>query len=66
LVEDQPLVLLYQNRQLNAFSTRLRDQTTSLSGAFWNVAGWSLAGAGGSGPRNARGTPASAVALTVL
>lgn len=42
LVEDQPLVLLYQNRQLNAFSTRLHNQTTSLSGAFWNVTGWSL------------------------
>jgi peptide/nickel transport system substrate-binding protein len=41
LAEDQPLVLLYQNRQLNAFSTRLHGQTTSLSGAFWNAAGWS-------------------------
>lgn len=42
LAEDQPLVLLYQNRQLNAFGARLHNQTTSPSGAFWNVAGWSL------------------------
>jgi peptide/nickel transport system substrate-binding protein len=42
LVDLQPLVLLYQNRQLNAFSTRLRNQTTSPSGAFWNAAAWSL------------------------
>jgi peptide/nickel transport system substrate-binding protein len=42
LVELQPLLLLYQNRQLNTFSTRLKHQTTSLSGAFWNVGAWSL------------------------
>ena len=41
LYEELPLMLIYQRRQVNAFTTRLRGQTTSLSGAFWNVANWS-------------------------
>jgi peptide/nickel transport system substrate-binding protein len=43
LYRDLPIALIYRRSQLNAFTTRLRGQTTSLSGAFWNVGGWSLA-----------------------
>jgi peptide/nickel transport system substrate-binding protein len=42
LYAETPLLLIYQNRQVSAFSSRLRDQTTSLSGAFWNVGAWSI------------------------
>ncbi|MGA8534293.1 MAG: peptide ABC transporter substrate-binding protein [Candidatus Tumulicola sp.] len=38
-----PIALIYRRAQLNAFSDRLRGQTTSLSGAFWNVGAWTLA-----------------------
>ena len=37
-----PIALIYQRRQVNAFTRRLHGQTTSLSGAFWNVAHWQL------------------------
>lgn len=43
LYRDLPIALIYRRAQLNAFTTRLRGQSTSLSGAFWNVGGWSLA-----------------------
>ncbi|HEY8322153.1 MAG TPA: peptide ABC transporter substrate-binding protein [Candidatus Baltobacteraceae bacterium] len=43
LAAQMPLILTYQGRELNAFSTRLRNQTTSLSTAFWNVGAWTLA-----------------------
>ena len=39
---QMPILLLYQQRQLNVFSMRLQGQTTSLSGAFWNIAHWRL------------------------
>jgi peptide/nickel transport system substrate-binding protein len=42
LYDELPIVLLYQRRQINTFTTRLHGQTTSLSGAFWNAGGWSL------------------------
>ena len=42
LYAELPIALIYQRRQVNAFSKRLRGQTTSLSGAFWNVAQWRL------------------------
>lgn len=42
LAVQMPLILTYQGRELNAFSTRLCGQTTSLSTAFWNVGAWSL------------------------
>lgn len=38
-----PVALIYQRPQFNAFTDRLRGQTTSLSGAFWNVGAWTLA-----------------------
>lgn len=42
LYGELPIALLYQRRQINAFTTRLRGQSTSLSGAFWNAGGWWL------------------------
>lgn len=42
LAAEMPLLLLYQGRQLNAFSDRIAGQSTGLSGAFWNVGGWKL------------------------
>jgi peptide/nickel transport system substrate-binding protein len=43
LREEMPLALLYQQREINVFTTRLHGQSTSLSGAFWNVGAWTLA-----------------------
>ena len=43
LYRELPIVLLYQRRQINAFSSRLQGQSTSLSGAFWNAGAWYLA-----------------------
>jgi peptide/nickel transport system substrate-binding protein len=43
LHEQTPIVLLYQRPELDAFTVRLRNQTTSLSTAWWNVGAWSLA-----------------------
>jgi len=45
LQAEMPLILLYQGRQVNSFADRLRGQTTSLNGAFWNAAAWELRGA---------------------
>jgi peptide/nickel transport system substrate-binding protein len=42
LYQELPIVLLFQRRQINTFTTRLRGQSTSLSGAFWNVGAWRL------------------------
>ncbi|HEY1654571.1 MAG TPA: peptide ABC transporter substrate-binding protein [Candidatus Tumulicola sp.] len=42
LYAQLPVALLYQEHQISAFTTRLRGQTTSLSGAFWNVGRWTL------------------------
>ena len=43
LYRELPIALIYRRTQINAFTDRLRGQTTSLSGPFWNVAAWSLA-----------------------
>lgn len=43
LYRDLPIALVYRRAQLNAFADRLRGQSTSLSGAFWNVGHWTLA-----------------------
>ena len=42
LYRELPIALIYRRTQLNAFTDRLQNQTTSLSGAFWNVGAWSL------------------------
>jgi peptide/nickel transport system substrate-binding protein len=43
LHEQMPIVLLYQRPELDAFTVRLRNQTTSLSTAWWNTGAWELA-----------------------
>lgn len=42
LYAQLPIALLYQTREISAFTTRLHGQTTSLSGAFWNAGRWTL------------------------
>ncbi len=42
LYRELPIALIYRRSQLNSFSNRLHGQTTSLSGPFWNVGGWTL------------------------
>lgn len=43
LYAQLPIELIYRRAQLNVFANRLLGQTTSLSGAFWNVGAWHLA-----------------------
>jgi peptide/nickel transport system substrate-binding protein len=43
LYKELPIALIFRRAQLNTFSDRLLNQTTSLSGAFWNVGHWRLA-----------------------
>ena len=43
LAREMPIALLYQRPELDTFTNRLRGQTTSLSGAWWNVGAWQLA-----------------------
>lgn len=50
LYRQMPIALIYRRTQINAFTTRLRGQTTSLSGAFWNVGAWTLSA--GNAPKN--------------
>ncbi len=40
LYDRMPIALIYRRTELNTFPDRLEGQTTSLSGAFWNVAAW--------------------------
>lgn len=42
LAREMPIALLYQRPELDTFTDRLRGQTTSLSGAWWNVGAWQL------------------------
>gem|GEM_PF-340518 len=42
LYQQLPIALLYRRNELNVFTDRLHGQTTSVSGAFWNVAAWRL------------------------
>ena len=46
LYKELPIALIFRRAQLNTFSDRLQNQTTSLSGAFWNVGHWRLAAGG--------------------
>jgi peptide/nickel transport system substrate-binding protein len=43
LATQSPLIITYQGRMISAFSTRIKNQSTSLSGGFWNVGAWTLA-----------------------
>jgi peptide/nickel transport system substrate-binding protein len=42
LYRELPIALLYQRREVDAFSDRVQGQTTSLSGAFWNAGSWTM------------------------
>lgn len=43
LRDQMPIALLYQRPELDAFSERVRGQTSSLSTIWWNAGAWSLA-----------------------
>lgn len=43
LYRELPIELIYQRREIDGFSERLRNQTTSVSSAFWNAGAWELA-----------------------
>lgn len=43
LYEKLPIALLYQRREVDAFTTRLHGVTGSTDSVFWNVAAWRLA-----------------------
>lgn len=40
LYSEMPLVLIYQRRELDAFSDRIRGTSPSVDGVFWNVGAW--------------------------
>jgi peptide/nickel transport system substrate-binding protein len=42
LYRELPIVLTYQRREVDVFTTRLRGEDASTDGAFWNVGAWSL------------------------
>lgn len=42
LYRQLPMVMLYGANQVNAFTSDLHGQTTSIDGAWWNVGRWSL------------------------
>ena len=42
LYRELPIALLYQRRELDAFSARARGQTPSLSTVFWDAGHWTL------------------------
>lgn len=42
LYRELPMVTLYSARQVNAFTDRLRGQSTSIDGAWWNAGAWAL------------------------
>lgn len=43
LYAKMPVLLLYERREVDTFSVKLRNQTTSIESAWWNVAGWRFA-----------------------
>lgn len=42
LYQQMPMAILFSGNQINTFTDRLHGQTTSIDGAWWNVAKWSL------------------------
>jgi peptide/nickel transport system substrate-binding protein len=63
LYKQLPIALIFRRAQLNTFSDRLQNQTTSLSGAFWNVWHWHLAGAGSAGTSDTATAASTTAAL---
>lgn len=44
LYQELPVILIYQRREIDTFTTRLHGQTGSSDSVFWNVAKWTLSG----------------------
>jgi peptide/nickel transport system substrate-binding protein len=44
LYQELPIILLYQRREVDTFTTRLRGETGSTDEVFWNVGAWRLSG----------------------
>ncbi len=43
LYQELPIILIYQRREIDAFTSRLHGESGSSDSVFWNVASWSLA-----------------------
>lgn len=43
LYQEMPIILIYQRREIDTFTTRLQGETGSSDSVFWNVASWRLA-----------------------
>ncbi len=43
LSQELPIVLIYDRNEVDVFTDRLRGESVSIDGAWWNVANWSLA-----------------------
>ncbi len=43
LSADLPIVLIYNRNEVDTFTSRLRGQSVSQDGVWWNVAHWTLA-----------------------
>ena len=44
LYQELPIILLYQRREVDTFTTRLHGETGSTDEVFWNVGAWRLSG----------------------
>ncbi len=44
LYQGLPIVLIYQRREIDAFTSRLHGESGSSDSVFWNVASWHLSG----------------------
>ena len=42
LRDEMPLMLIYRRREMDVFTDRLQNQTTSIDTAFWNAGAWEL------------------------
>ncbi len=44
LYQELPIILIYQRREIDAFTSRLHGESGSSDSVFWNVASWRLSG----------------------
>ncbi len=44
LYQELPIILIYQRREIDTFTSRLQDESGSSDSVFWNVANWRLSG----------------------